>query len=191
MIFDTGATLTTLKSSVLDRLGVQYAFGPEVTLHTAGGPRVARLALIDRLWLGGYEVEGVTVAVCDVCGNGETVGMLGLNVSGRFRVTYDPSGAFLYVEEREAPDHRLDLRNWVDLSGQARQWRDGSVELTIYATNNAPRSISRLDVEIRCDATFVVELEGLSLGEESEMTVELPVGTSCDSYQLAVGGGKW
>ena len=86
MIFDTGATLTTLDRTTLRKIGVSVPRdAPTMQVHTAAGPRETQLVMVERVWVGGFEVEGVSIAVCDACANGDAVGLLGLNVSERFR----------------------------------------------------------------------------------------------------------
>lgn len=85
MLFDTGASFTSVDRATLRALGVRVpSDAPEVTVRTANGERTTPLVLLDRVWLGGLAIDGVTVGVCDACAHGDEVGLLGLNVSGRF-----------------------------------------------------------------------------------------------------------
>ena len=76
MIFDTGATYTTLDRASLEQLELEISrHAPHATLRTANGEVDAPLVLVDAVWLGDAVVEWVTVAVCDLCA--------GEGVSGR------------------------------------------------------------------------------------------------------------
>ena len=78
MLFDTGATLTTLNRATLKRIGGKVPRdAPQMTMQTAAGPQTTTIVSVDRLWVGGLEVKGVTVSVCEPCATGGTVGLLG------------------------------------------------------------------------------------------------------------------
>ena len=101
MIFDTGATLTTLDKATLRRIGIRVPKdAPKMSVHTAAGPRETQVVLVDKVWVGGFEVEGVSIAVCDACVSDEAVGLLGLNVSERFLVTVDGAREELVLAPR-------------------------------------------------------------------------------------------
>ena len=81
LLFDTGASLTTLNEATLEELGVDIPEdAPVVQLRTANGIRESRLVLLSDVWLGGLYVGHVTVAVCEPCADERTKGLLGLNV---------------------------------------------------------------------------------------------------------------
>lgn len=64
LIFDTGATFTTLNREALRLIGVPVPRdAPWVTLRTANGNVEAPLVLVDAVWLGEEVVEWVTIAV--------------------------------------------------------------------------------------------------------------------------------
>ena len=68
MLFDTGASVTTLDEATLHRLGVKVpSDAPELKLRTANGERSARLVQVPELWIGGMKVAPVTVGVCEEC----------------------------------------------------------------------------------------------------------------------------
>jgi clan AA aspartic protease (TIGR02281 family) len=151
MIFDTGASFTTLDTATLRRLGLRVpADAPEVRVHTAAGERSSRLVLVPRVWIGGLQVEGVTVGVCDDCANGIDVGLLGLNVSGRFLTTVDQARREIVLRPRQGPDDRLaDVRYWVELGAEATRWPDGQVEARVRVENRSARDILGATVELR------------------------------------------
>ena len=192
MLFDTGATFTTLTREALDTLGVEIpGNAPTARLHTANGIAQAPLVLIDKVWLGGFAVENVTIAVCDLCGNGDSVGLLGLNVSSQFTVTFDPGQAVLELTPQDG-QRTLDMSYWVDISGLATVFPEGRVEVNITADNESQVPISELEVGIQCaDEHFSAFLEDLPALGQGKSRVTLPSGTDCDPYQITLDGGQW
>ena len=86
LLFDTGASLTTLDEATLADLGVDIPEdAPVVQASNSEWSEKSRLVLLSDVWLGGLYVGHVTVAVCEPCADERTKGLLGLNVSGRFR----------------------------------------------------------------------------------------------------------
>lgn len=192
MLFDTGATLTTLNAATLAELGLSVPEdAPEVSLRTAAGQQTASVVFIDRLWIGGLLVEGVTVAVCEACADEETAGLLGLNVSGRFRVTVDASSRTLVLQPRESPDHGVDLSPWLSVEATAVHWSDGRIEVELSAESQIDRSVSEVTVEIRCEQSFSATLREIPPMGRAEATVSLPLGVSCDGYSVAMTKGRW
>lgn len=193
MIFDTGASFTTLDMATLSALGVRVPNdAPEVRVHTAAGERSSRLVMLPRLWLGGLLVEGVTVGVCDACATDQDAGLLGLNVSGRFLTTVDQARREIVLRPRQGPDDRLaDVRYWVALSATATAWPDGHTEAVVTVQNNAPRDIIDATVELRCDEVRTVTLGRIGAGERGQREVKLPSGIDCDPYEVALSAARW
>lgn len=193
MLFDTGATLTTLNTATLDALGVRVPpDAPEVTVHTAGGDRRTRLVLLERVWIGGMEVEGVTVSVCDACAGEHAVGLLGLNVSGRFLATVDHRREeLLLVPQPDHGDRALDVGHWLELGATATRWPDGRVEVQVRGKNRAARAVERAEVEIACDRSWVAVLTDLAPGATDQTLVSLPAGASCDGYTVRLAHARW
>ncbi|MED5374695.1 MAG: retropepsin-like aspartic protease [Myxococcota bacterium] len=192
MLFDTGATYTTLTTQALADLGVRIpSDAPQATLHTANGVTTAPLVLLDRVWLGGFAVENVTVAVCDLCGSDTSAGLLGLNVSGQFTVTFDPGAQMLELTP-QAGNRELDLSHWVHLRGTATGYPDGRIEVETEADNLSDHDIARLDVEIECASErFTATLTDIEPGGTGHTRVRLPRGTECDPYVLRLQSGSW
>jgi hypothetical protein len=198
LLFDTGATFTTLSSAALEQLGVRIApDAPRVTMRTANGEIEAPLALIDGVWLGeGAEatvVEWVTVAACDSCSGPESDGLLGLNVSGQFRVALDHARHQLELRPRSQPaDRHLDVGPWLELHSDGRRWWDGRVEVELAAHNFSPRAVERLVVELDCGgAAFAVQIGDVEAGGDSSTQVSLPRGTDCSHHRLSLRSARW
>ncbi|MCK6522341.1 retropepsin-like domain-containing protein [Myxococcota bacterium] len=195
LMFDTGATFTTLDRETLERvLGLSVPRGaPEVVLQTANGERRAQVMLIDRVWLGGYAVEGVTIAVCEECASDESAGLLGLNVSGQFTVTVDPDLHELTLKPRTGdPDRQLDISKWLDIQGVAKVWSDGRVTVDISAESLVDRPIRSAEVIVECGEdqlrASVGPIPALGVARSK---VSLPLGVRCDQYMVRLGEARW
>lgn len=89
-LFDTGASFTTVHSKTAELLGLQVpADAPTLQFNTASGPRESRMVYLPSLRLGGVELKGLLVSVCDGCANDRSQGLLGLNVMREFLVEMD------------------------------------------------------------------------------------------------------
>ena len=193
MIFDTGATLTTLDRSTLRKIGVRVPDdAPKMMVHTAAGPRETRVVLIERVWIGGYEVEGVTISVCDACATGDAVGLLGMNVSERFLVTVDGARDEVKLAPRDGATNRgSDVGPWIDLDAEATRWPDGRTEVILEAENTSKRWIERLTIAIQCDETRYADIRGIGPGQVGQVEVSVAPGTNCESFQVSIDSAEW
>ena len=193
MLFDTGATFTTLSEAQLHHLGITVPDdAPSVRMQTAGGEREARLVLVDSVWIGGFEVQGVTVAVCEPCAGEETSGLLGLNVTGNFQVTMDPTRHELVLSPHGGSDRKLDIANWLDITARATSWSDGRFQVEIETENLSPRDVSSAQVMIECpDERFPIELGRLDAYDVGTTRRALPRGTECGEYRVVLDEASW
>lgn len=89
-LFDTGASFTTVNSETAAKLGLAVPEdAPTLQFNTASGPRESRMVYLPALRLGGVELTGLLVSVCDGCANDRSQGLLGLNVMREFLVEMD------------------------------------------------------------------------------------------------------
>ena len=193
MLFDTGATITTVDRATLRALGVRVPpDAPTLTVRTANGERESQVVLLDGVWIGGFLVEGVSVSVCDECADSKTTGLLGLNVSGGFLVTVDQAREELVLQPRSsAPDRSVDISPWLDIQAQASQWPDGRVEVEITVYNEGRRDIEAAEVQIDCGERFVATFAGIPADRGVESVVSLPRGAECDTYTVSLGKARW
>lgn len=194
MLFDTGASLTTLNRASLRAIGVSVPpDAPEITLRTANGERTARLVLVPEAWVGGMLVEGVTVGICEECADDHTRGLLGLNVSGQFLVTVDTRRKEVLFQNRGGEAERLvDIAPWLRVSAQATVWPDGRVEVEVRGENAAARAVSEAVVGIACEGEpFLARLRDIPAEGEASTTVRLPRGTDCHAYRVTLDGARW
>lgn len=194
MLFDTGATVTTLSRADLRRIGVPLpSDAPEITLRTANGERTAKLVMVPRIWVGGLEVDGVTVGVCEECADGKTSGLLGLNVSGQFLVTLDTARKEVVFQVREgAPDRVVDIAPWMDVRATATLFPDERVEVLVEAANRSDRMVTDARVGIHCGGdTFEVKLTDIPPRSRGSSRTSLPRGTECEAYKVSLDAAKW
>jgi hypothetical protein len=195
LLFDTGATLTTLDRGALRSLGVEVpSDAPTANFQTANGEVESPLVLLDRIWLSRDQaVEGITVAVCDDCTRGGSAGLLGLNVTGLFLTTVDHELQSITLEQRsKRPDRRLDIVHWLDIKASATSWPSGRVEVDLALTNRSPRYVSEAVVEIACpDSSFAVTITSIPGGATRSTSVELPRGSGCPSYRVLLRSAYW
>lgn len=194
MLFDTGATLTTVHPDVLRRLGVEpTASNPIMRFQTANGERKDAVTLLHRVWMSGLGVEGVSVAACTTCATEGTVGLLGLNVSGQFQVTLDPTRrVIILVPNQAVPDRQIDVSPWVELDGNFRSWADGRIDLDIYAENQSERAIQELRLSIQCSGQeFGASLGGILPKSDRTERIALPRFTDCSDSQISLASARW
>jgi clan AA aspartic protease (TIGR02281 family) len=194
MLFDTGATFTTLNYASLQAIGVSIeSDAPRVTMQTANGPIEADLVLVDAIWLAGAPVEWVTVAVCDSCANPPAVGLLGLNVSQRFQVSLDHDRQSIRLKPRQGRDNRaLDIQNWLRMRSEVREDWNGGVELKLTGINGSRREIESAVVVLECsNSAFSIRLDSIPPKGEATTELTLPRGTDCREQTLDLSRGSW
>jgi len=195
VLFDTGATITTLDRGALQALGVEIeSDAPTARFQTANGEVESPLVLLERVWLSpSVAVEGVTIAVCDDCTRNDGAGLLGLNVTGLFRNTVDHELQSITLEPRsQNPDRRLDLVHWLPIEATATSWPSGRVEVDIQVSNRSNRPVREAVVEIACpESSFTVSLQDIQPGSTRDSALELPRGADCPSYRVMLHSGRW
>lgn len=194
VLFDTGATFTTLDRQALLALGVPIpADAPTARFQTANGEMESPMVLLDHVWLGDTRIDQVTVAVCEACSQNGSAGLLGLNVTGQFQTTFDPELQEVVLMPREDTGNRhLDIAHWLKIEGTAHTWPTGRVEVDVKVRNNAVHEVAQAVVEVECEASsFAVQLDGIPSGEERSTRVELPRRTSCSGYKLILRSARW
>ena len=126
MLFDTGATLTTLDASSMRQAGLSIAANaPILTTQTAAGPQRSPVTLIDAVSIGGHSVPFVTISRCEPCSDEQTRGLLGMNVSGRFLITIDTINQQLTLRPREGGQTK-DVEAWLELASSATAGQTGA-----------------------------------------------------------------
>lgn len=91
MIYDTGASITTLDAATAKRLGITGRPARYVEVETANGITRQPIVKVSSIEVGGARVEGpLEVAICNTCSLSGASGLLGLNFSKAFITQIDP-----------------------------------------------------------------------------------------------------
>ena len=147
MLFDTGATFSTLKRGLLRKLGAGIGTATTKTA-TANGVVNRRLSVIDGVSVGAAAVKGgLTVAVCEACAMGGTAGLLGLNFSRHFVVTIDHDAGELLLKPRRVQNPQLfDVKPFVSLSDARSERRGKQMRIRFTVVNRSPRPLRQVHV---------------------------------------------
>lgn len=193
MMFDTGATYTTLASADLERLGIRVGpDAPTIELHTANGVRTADLVRVDEVWLGNLPVRNVTIATCESCASGTTAGLLGLNVSGGFNLQIDADRREVGFRPRARFDRQLDVKVFTALSATFERLPGGRVEVVASLENPTDVPIDSMVVQVACpEGEWTVDLGAVPPGESVSQRRALPPHPRCDGYDLSIHEATW
>jgi clan AA aspartic protease (TIGR02281 family) len=194
MLFDTGASVTTLNTATLKKLGIRVPNdAPTIKLRTANGERTASLVQLSELWIGGMRVAPVTVGVCEECADDRVSGLLGLNVSGLFLVTIDTVRKEVVLQEREGKaDRVVDISPWLDLEAVATIFPDGRVEVEVHGQNRSSRMIEQAEIGIHCgEDRFKGSIRDIQAGEQVSTRVRLPRTVNCQGYSVRIEHAWW
>lgn len=191
-LLDTGATYTTMPSELLAKMGIRPSEDdPVITLHTANGTREARIVLLDRVWLGDLPMDGVAVATCDPCAGEDTVGLLGLNVTGGFNLTIDADRREVVFSRRADYSRHLDVKPFVDV-GATISRLPGRVSVEARLDNRAHRPVTSAQASIHCrEETWLVDLGEVGPGELGTASRRLPPHEPCERYQVGLHAASW
>ena len=86
LLFDTGASVTTISKDILYELGYDVVSGDINRITTASGIEYVREVTIDKVRLGEFELEDVKVYAHAFPDESFTTGVLGLNVLSLFDI---------------------------------------------------------------------------------------------------------
>jgi len=90
MIFDTGATMTTIDESIATRLGYTWHDGEDTTVGGIGNAILpAKIITVPALILDGYDIGPNTMHVIKFPENANTKAVLGMNVIRNFKTLID------------------------------------------------------------------------------------------------------
>jgi hypothetical protein len=192
MLFDTGATFSTLDRATLKRLGLSPDDGPQLTLNTANGAVSTSLVLLDRIRLDGRPADGVSIAVCDACSGDGYVGLLGLNVTGRYRVAIDHDVREVELTSLPVDDRTVDVGRWLELSGRARTYPGIKTEVEVTGTNLSRRTILEAVASVSCSTgEFAIQLDDIPAYSEGSTRIDLPGAHDCDAFTLKLLSARW
>jgi clan AA aspartic protease (TIGR02281 family) len=83
---DTGASVTTISTDLLHNLGYDVSIGKQKRIITASSVEYVRSVIIDKLNIGGIELENIEVYAHTFPESSFSMGVLGLNVLRNFDV---------------------------------------------------------------------------------------------------------
>jgi len=83
---DTGASVTTISTDLLHNLGYAVSTGKQKRIITASSVEYVRSVIIDKLSIGGIELEDIEVYAHTFPESSFSMGVLGLNVLRNFDV---------------------------------------------------------------------------------------------------------
>ncbi len=148
-LFDTGASYTTVNSETAATLGLKIPEdAPKLQFNTASGPRESRMVYLPALRIGGVELRGLLVSVCDGCANDRSQGLLGLNVMREFRVEMDYHDGRMYLRPRPTdgrPNRAYDISSVVhiEVEGSPEIWL-GRIRWVLLVTNKGTQPIENV-----------------------------------------------
>ncbi len=87
MLLDTGASITSMSTAVINRLGFE-PIGRNIQISTANGLTTAPLYRATKVRLGRFNIEGLVVAEIDLGRDGEFEGLLGTDLLNRVNKDY-------------------------------------------------------------------------------------------------------
>jgi|GEM_PF-3446170 hypothetical protein len=151
MIFDTGATLTTIDSATMESLGLVTADStPTISVHTANGKATRQILTVDEISIGAARVRGgLTVALCEPCAQGDVVGLLGLNYSRHFRVILDTDAGKLKLKRKlPSPGHLADIRPFISFKDINGIRRGKKLEVSLTLENKSDRALEEAVVAV-------------------------------------------
>jgi hypothetical protein len=193
MMFDTGATYTTLSLADLAALGLSVGpDAPRIELHTANGVRTASLVMVDTVWLGNLAVDHVAIATCESCASSDTAGLLGLNVSGGFNLQIDADRQEVMFRPRSSFDRKLDVRVFTDLSATFERLPGGRVEVVASLANPTDVEVRSVVAEVSCaSGTWQIPVGPVPPRESLSQRRALPEHPRCERYDLTLAEASW
>ncbi|MGL5677652.1 MAG: aspartyl protease family protein [Cellulosilyticaceae bacterium] len=89
VVFDTGASVTTISKDILYQLGYDVSNCEKARITTASGVAYVDVVKVDRLKIGQFILEDIEVYAHTFPEESFSVGVIGLNVIANYRVTLD------------------------------------------------------------------------------------------------------
>lgn len=199
MLFDTGATLSTVDRATLARLGLRTSpLDPIIESHTANGAVKRPITVVEGVEMQGAKVGGgLTFTLCDPCATGKVVGLLGLNFSRHFRVTVDHDAGEIVLQPKPVHvGHLFDIRHFVSLDEAKGLWRGPLLSIKVLVRNRSPRPLQRVVVEAEVKSG---EKSGRIRGTlaqvpargEARLTLEGRPGVKGSTFLLRLAGARW
>lgn len=101
VVFDTGASVTTISKDILYLLGYDVSNCEKVRITTASGVAYVDVVKIEKIKIGQFVLEDVEVYAHTFPEESFSVGVIGLNIISNYRVTLDFELRKIIFEEYE------------------------------------------------------------------------------------------
>ncbi len=193
MMFDTGATFTTLSLATLKQLGIEPGpDAPRIELHTANGVRESQLVRLDEVWIGNLRLGNVAIATCDACESETVSGLLGLNVSGGFNLQIDADRREVVFHPRNRFDRKIDVKAFVDLGATFTRFPGDRVEVSVTLENRSAVDIENATANIECpQGSWRIDVGPVPAHQVVTVDKRLPRHAPCDGYQVDLLEAYW
>jgi hypothetical protein len=193
MMLDTGATYTTLPRQLLNDLNVSSSSAtPALTLHTANGTREADIHLVDQIWLGDLSLENIAVTECETCEYDDSVGLLGLNITGGYNLNIDADQRIVTLAERPSFSRHLDIKPFVKLNARFRELRGGRVEVDASVHNPTGLYVTEVVAAVQCAGeTWTVPIGPIEPDDKVMERRLLPEHMDCEQYIISMHSARW
>lgn len=99
VVFDTGASVTTISKDILYQLGYDVSNCEKARITTASGIAYVDVVKLEKLKLGTLTLENVEVYAHTFPEESFSLGVIGLNVISKYRVTLDFKERKIVCEE--------------------------------------------------------------------------------------------
>lgn len=204
-LLDTGATYSTLTPAFAQELGLTPGPGnPKTISQTANGLVERTFGLIPRLELGDRMHSKVSFTLCESCGNdaGEypSVGLLGLNVLRRYRMTIDEQrGVVELLPQGGFANQRDDVTPWLDIGFHEKIVSGGKLNRTghvLKVKNLSAHAITSIEISWSCQVAGgenfeeVLKLSKLAAKGSGEVRLPPPP-PHCQNHQLQLHHASW
>lgn len=176
MVFDTGATFTTLSRATLQRLGVPDG-GATMQFSTANGVVRRRIAVVHGIAIGDAAVDRLlTVSECDTCAGGGVEGLLGLNFSRHFVTSVDhDEGRLVLQPKRVADPDTFDASPFIRLVGVRSTQRGDELQATFVLRNDSPVALQDVVLSTRTKSAPKTTIDLIAPGAERQAQLSIPL----------------
>ncbi len=204
-LVDTGASYTTLTPWFAKLIGASPGAGaPTSSFQTAGGLQEMPFGVMPSLAFGGVTHKHVTFSLCESCGDADSskrerpvVGLLGMNVLGRYKMNMDGEALTLFKSTRHQ-NRRADILPWVTLEAFEPGKRDGEEwPVSVKIKNHSARKFKRATAQVQCltadqVVAWDVKLDGLKGGRSASETLMMKVSPKqCRQLDINVLDATW
>lgn len=205
-LVDTGASYTTLTPWFAKLIGASPpSDAPTASFQTAGGITAMPFGVMASLEFGGVTHRHVTFSMCKSCGDVDSskrkrpiVGLLGMNVLGRYKMDMDGDKLGLFKSTRYE-NRRADVSPWIALDSfePGDEAVGGEWPITLKLENKSGRDIKGATVAVRCRVatkglSWEVEVDRMPEGRVTSLSISSKVAPSgCGQVDVDVLDAEW